>query len=76
MMSMMKCARLTVMLVAGLGCLAASAQDKPAAKKKSTGPAGASGMPMAKPAPEMKDLRDLIGTCQVKARKGGDESTR
>jgi len=59
---MMKCARLTLMVVAGLACLAASAQDKPAAKKRATGSAGASGMPMAKPAPEMKDLRDLVGT--------------
>src|SRR5438552_14517911 len=58
----MKCARLTLIIVAGLACLSASAQDKPAAKKKTTGSAGASGMPMPKPAPEMKDLRDMIGT--------------
>ena len=25
---------------------------------------------------KVERLRDLIGTCQVKARKGGDESTR
>ena len=51
--------RITCVLTAGLLCFAASAQDKPAGKKKSAAPAG---MASPKPAPEMKELRDLIGT--------------
>ena len=52
----MKIAPVTLILAAGLICLAA---DDKAAKKTTAAPAG---MPMAKPAPEMKDLRDLVGT--------------
>jgi hypothetical protein len=49
----------TAMLAAGL-CLAAVAQEKSAPKKKAAPPAaGAPAMP--KPAPEMKELRALIG---------------
>ena len=44
-------------LTTGLLCFAAFAQDKPA--KKTSPPAG---MAMPKPAPEMKELRELIGT--------------
>jgi len=40
--------------------MAAPSEDKPAAKKKSAESGGAP--PMAKPAPEMKELRGLIGT--------------
>lgn len=51
------------LIIAGLVCIAAPAQDKPqgkpAAKKA---PAGSAAPPMPKPAPEMKDLRDFIGT--------------
>jgi hypothetical protein len=39
-------------------CFAAFAQKEAAKKKSTSGP----GMPMAKPAAEMKDLRDMIGT--------------
>ena len=55
----MKRIHLTTLLAAGLLCLAASAQNKPAASKKS-GAAAAPAMP--KPAAEMKELRDMIGT--------------
>ena len=55
---MKKTIRLTV-LAAGFLALVASAQDKPAATKKSTAPAGPA---MPKPAAEMKELRALIGT--------------
>jgi hypothetical protein len=55
----MKTTRLTAAVAAGLLCLAATAQEKPAAKKK---PAGAPSMSMPRPAPEMKELRDFIGT--------------
>ncbi len=55
----MKKSTLVSILAACLLCLAASAQDKPAGKKKSAAPAG---MTAPKPAPEMKDLRDMIGT--------------
>src|SRR6476660_7176306 len=51
----MQTARLRILLAAGLGCFAAFAAEKPAAKKK-----GAE-MSMPKPAAEMKELRDLIG---------------
>src|SRR5213593_4596580 len=54
--------RLTAFLAACLMCLAAFGQEKPATKNKGTGAAGAAGMPMPKPAPEMKELRDLIGS--------------
>jgi uncharacterized protein (DUF2147 family) len=49
---------LTTILVGGVLCVAASAQDTK--KKAAAPPAGA--MAMAKPAPEMKALRALIGT--------------
>jgi len=48
---------LTTILVGGVLCVAASAQD---AKKKAAPAPGAMAMP--KPAPEMKELRALIGT--------------
>jgi hypothetical protein len=48
-----------MLLLAGLCGLALCAQDKPAAKKK-TESAAAGALP--KPAPEMKELRELIGT--------------
>jgi hypothetical protein len=54
----MKTARLTVVVAAGLLCFAA-AQEKPAAKKR---PVGAPSMSTPRPAPEMKELRDIIGT--------------
>jgi hypothetical protein len=47
------------LLAAGLLCLSASAQDKPAASKKS---AGTAEMALPKPGPEMKDIRSLTGT--------------
>jgi hypothetical protein len=56
---MMKRFYLTTIFVAGLLGFAASAQDKPAAGKKST----AAAMPsMPKPSAEMKELRQMIGT--------------
>lgn len=55
----MKTARLTVILAIGFLCFAAFAQDKSAPKKKAD---AAASMPMPQPAPEMKELRDLIGT--------------
>src|SRR5712692_3761717 len=55
---MTKTARLTTILAAGLVSFAAFAQEKPATKKKAAEPAG---MPMPKPAAEMKELRDFIG---------------
>ncbi len=58
----MKTARLLSLIVAGLLCFAAFGQDKPASKKKPAAPAGGGAMPMPKPAPEMKELRDMIGT--------------
>lgn len=54
----MKAIRLTV-LAAGFLALVAFAQDKPAATKKPTAPAGPA---MPKPAPEMKELRALVGS--------------
>jgi hypothetical protein len=51
---------LTIVLVSGLLCVAVPAQEKPAAKKKPA-PAGAA-MAMPKPAPEMSEMRALIGT--------------
>ena len=53
---MTKIAPFTSILAAGLICFAALAADK--TEKKA---ASATGMAMPKPAPEMKDLRDLIG---------------
>jgi hypothetical protein len=50
---------LSILLLAGLCGLVLCAQDRPAAKKK-TETAAASASP--KPAPEMKELRPLIGT--------------
>ena len=50
----------TIVLVSGLLCGAVTAQEKSAAKKKSA-PADAA-MAMPKPAPEMKELRALIGS--------------
>jgi hypothetical protein len=50
---------LSISLLAGLCGLVLCAQDKPAAKKK-TESAAAGALP--KPAPEMKELRELIGT--------------
>jgi hypothetical protein len=58
----MKTTRWITVLAAGLLCLAAIAQDKSASKKKAMPPTGAAGMAMPKPAPEMKELRDLVGT--------------
>lgn len=55
----MKRIQLTTIFAAGLLCFAATAQDKPAATKKSTAAAGPS---MPKPSAEMKELRELIGT--------------
>ena len=55
----MKTATFASIFAAGLLCLTALAQDKPAGKKKSD---GAASMQPPKPAPEMKELRDLIGT--------------
>ena len=55
---MTKTARLTMILAAGLVSFAAFGQEKPATKKKAAEPAG---MPMPKPAAEMKELRDFIG---------------
>ncbi len=51
---------LTTLLAAGFLCSGALAQDKakPAAKKSTGAPA----MAMPKPAPEMKELRGMIGT--------------
>jgi hypothetical protein len=49
---------LTGIVVGGVLCVTASAQD---AKKKAAAPA-AGAMAMPKPAPEMKELRALIGT--------------
>src|SRR2546422_116936 len=54
----MKVLRLTAILASVLLCLAAAAADESAAKKKS---AGSAAMSMPKPAPEMKELRDMIG---------------
>jgi Protein of unknown function (DUF1579) len=54
----MKTARFMAVLAAGFLCLA-SAQEKSAAKKKSGETAS---MQTPKPAPEMKDLREFIGT--------------
>ena len=51
---------LGIIAVGGLLCLAAPAQEKAAAKKKSGAPAEAA-MAMPKPAPEMKELRALLG---------------
>ena len=56
----MKTLRLMPVLASVLLCVAAAAADESAAKKKSAGSAGAA-MPMPKPAPEMKELRDMIG---------------
>jgi Protein of unknown function (DUF1579) len=56
---MIKRVHLTTIFAAGLLCFAASAQDKPAASKKSTAAAGPS---MPKPSAEMKELRELMGT--------------
>ena len=53
---------LSILLLAGLCGLVLCAQDKPAAKKK-TETSAASALP--KPAPEMKELRHLIGTWSV-----------
>ena len=53
--------KLMTILAAGLLCFVASAQDKPAAKKK-PGASGMAEMPMPKPAPEMKELTALVGT--------------
>ena len=53
---MIKRVQLTTIFAAGLLCFAASAQDKPAASKKSAAPS------MPKPAAEMKELRELMGT--------------
>ena len=52
---------ISTIFAAALLCLAVSAQEKSADKKK---PGGAmpAGMQMPKPGPEMKDLRDLVGT--------------
>jgi hypothetical protein len=55
----MKSAGWITILAVGVLCFTASAQEKSAAKKKSS---AASSTPMPKPAPEMKELRDLIGT--------------
>ena len=56
----MKTVSLTILLAAGLMCFAAFGDDKPATKKK--GAAAAAGMPpMPAPAPEMKELRDMVG---------------
>jgi hypothetical protein len=57
-----KTTRCFSILTAGLVCFAAFSQEKPAAKKKGTESAGAAAMPMPKPAAEMKDLRDFIGS--------------
>lgn len=54
----MKTARLVSLIAVGCLCFAAFGQDQPAPKKK---PAGGAAMPMPKPAPEMKELRGLIG---------------
>jgi hypothetical protein len=56
---MKKIAPITSILAAGLICFAGFAQDKTA---KKPGAAPAAGMAMAKPSPEMKELRYLIGT--------------
>ena len=50
---------LSISLLAGLCGLVLCAQDKPAAKKKTESAAAAA---LPKPAPEMKELRELIGT--------------
>ena len=71
--------RLMTIAATGLLCLAVYAQDKPAAKKKST---GSTAMPKPKPAPEMTELRDMIGAFVSEAKfepspmmPGGDTST-
>src|SRR5438132_11531569 len=52
-----------MLLAAGLVCSAAYGQDKGDAKKSASKSKSAAGAPaMAKPAPEMKDLWDLVGT--------------
>ena len=55
----MKTLSLTTLLAAGLMCFAAFGDEKPATKKK--GATAAAAMPMPTPAPEMKELRDMIG---------------
>jgi|ERR1035438_4161372 hypothetical protein len=60
---MTRIAPLIILLAAGLFGLVASAQDKPAGKKKATGSAAAGAAP--RPAPEMKELRELIGTWSI-----------
>ena len=53
-------ARVTIIITAGLLCVSAfAAEDKPAAKKSTS---SAAGMAMPKPTPQMKDLRDMVGT--------------
>jgi hypothetical protein len=55
---------LSISLLASLCALVLYAQDKPAAKKK-TESAAAGALP--RPAPEMKELRELIGTWSYEA---------
>jgi hypothetical protein len=56
---MRKTVVVTTILAAGLLCLAAPAQETSASKKKTSAPAA---MAMPKPAPEMKELKALVGT--------------
>jgi len=59
----MKAKTAITIFVAGLLCSGAWAQDKGgASKKKSTAPSAKGAPPTPKPAPEMADLRTLIGT--------------
>src|ERR1043165_4674681 len=58
----MKARTAIAILVTGLLCSGAWAQDKAAPKKKGAASAATGAPPMPKPAPEMADLRALIGT--------------
>jgi len=53
----MKTLSLTTLIAAGLMCFGAFGDEKPASKKKDA----AASMPMPVPAPEMKEMSNLVG---------------